>query len=133
MPGSRSIVRVSTPKCSCALTPIWIRSHRGGRLQHDRDRNSLCIERAAAAEACLALGHPEHIRAFVVDGYDAAGVRQALAGTPPAPAAPARPALPRSLPQRAANPTGRFGDGPEYEQLAAAAKVRLAQAGRAPA
>lgn len=39
------------------------------------------LERAAgAAEACVELGCPEHIRSFVTDGYDAAGVRQALAG-----------------------------------------------------
>lgn len=36
---------------------------------------------AGAAEACIELGHPEHVRAFVVDGYGAAGARKALAGT----------------------------------------------------
>jgi hypothetical protein len=50
------------------------------------------LERAAgAAEACVELDRPEFIRDFILDGYDGAGVRQALSGaTTPVPAAAAR-------------------------------------------
>ena len=39
---------------------------------------------AESAEVCVELGHPEHIRACVLDGLDGAGTRLALAGTLPA-------------------------------------------------
>ena len=90
------------------------------------------LNRAAdVAETCIALGCPQHIRSFIVEGYDGAGVRRAMAGTLPA-------AKPQAADQRSQRATAETADQAAADwrtpALKAAADARFAsQSGDAPA